>query len=161
LAEAHGADLLRERVTIDGVLIPEQVSGFAAIARERLDHLPSPPFGRGVGGDGDVHDPSAIVRQHHEAEQQLESERRDDEVEAPTSALPFGEHPSHPDPEDAVGVLDPQSRDAALEDGELVTEGAFSRARRVRSRASVGMAADRRSGGLVSASEPRYRGHSP
>lgn len=37
------------------------------------------PFGGGVLGDGDVQEPTPLVAQDHEAEQQPERQRRDDE----------------------------------------------------------------------------------
>jgi hypothetical protein len=63
---------------VDGIAIAEQVGG-TGLVRERVDDLLSRPGGRGLVGDADVDEFSAVVAEYHEAEEQAKRQGRDHE----------------------------------------------------------------------------------
>jgi hypothetical protein len=81
LANAHALDPALEISAVDGLAIAEQVSG-AVVVRERVDDLLGGPGGRGVVGDADVDEFSAIVTEYHKAKEQAKGQGwHDDEVD--------------------------------------------------------------------------------
>jgi hypothetical protein len=69
LANAHALDPALEISAVDGIAIAEEVSG-AGLVRERVDNLLGGPGGRGMVGDADVEEFSAVVAEYHEAEEE-------------------------------------------------------------------------------------------
>ena len=63
---------------VDGIAIAEEVSG-AGLVRERVDDLLGGPRGRGLVGDADVDEFSAVVAEYHEAEEEAKGQGRYDE----------------------------------------------------------------------------------
>ena len=78
LANAHALDPALEVSAVDGIAIAEQVSG-AGLVRERVDDLLGGPRGRGMVGNSDVEEFSAVVAEYHEAEEEAKRQGRYDE----------------------------------------------------------------------------------
>src|SRR5450759_1334185 len=62
--DAQVPDLLGEVGSEDAIPIPQKISRHL-LKRERLSQLLSGPLGRRMRGDIEMHDPSAVVSQHH------------------------------------------------------------------------------------------------
>ena len=76
LADPQALDVPHELLAVDTVTITEQVSR-SGIIRERLDELPGGPGCRGMVGDVEVDEFTAVVAKDHERAQQAEGEGRD------------------------------------------------------------------------------------
>src|SRR5215510_5811370 len=78
LAHPQAFDPPDEHIAVDRVPVAEQVLG-RGLFREALDKLVSGPGGGGVVCDVDMDEFSTVVSKDQEAEEQVESEGRDDE----------------------------------------------------------------------------------
>src|SRR5262245_60988123 len=78
LVDSHALDAPHELVAVETVTITEQV-GRSRVMREGLDDLPSRPLGRGVVGDVEVDELTAVVGEDDEHEEQAEGEGGDHE----------------------------------------------------------------------------------
>jgi hypothetical protein len=78
LANPPALDSPPELLAVDTVTITKQV-GRSRIIRERLDELPGGPGCRGMLGDVEVDEFTAVVAKDDEGEQPAEGEGRDDE----------------------------------------------------------------------------------
>jgi hypothetical protein len=78
LANAQALDAALEVGAVDGIAITEKVSG-AGLVGEGVDDLLSRPRGRGLVGDADVYEFSAVVAEYHEAEEEAKGQGRYDE----------------------------------------------------------------------------------
>jgi hypothetical protein len=67
-----------EHVAVDGVPVAEQALR-RCLFRKALDKLVGGPGGGGVVGDVDMDEFSTVMSKHHESEEQVEGEGRDDE----------------------------------------------------------------------------------
>src|SRR5262245_59818030 len=76
LRDAHCANAMTERWAIRFVPVPQQIAR-CSVPRKRLGHLAGKPALRGIWGDFEVNDPSAIEAEHDQSIKKLE--RRGDD----------------------------------------------------------------------------------
>ena len=71
IPDAHCPDPSPEDLPVGAIAISDEVSG-RRVPRKGLRDLASDPVGRRIGGDSDVSQPTPIMAQDDEAEQQFE-----------------------------------------------------------------------------------------